>query len=346
MLDSLAGRDITWVRRWLLTVLVFTIALMQVGAITRLTESGLSITEWRPLGGSFPPLSAAEWERVFALYRETSQYRLANVGMSLAEFQTIFWWEYGHRLLGRILGLVVIIPYIVFLVRRMLPNALGWGMAGLIVLGSMQGVIGWWMVQSGFAERIEVSHIRLAIHLLLAMAVVGGLVIMLRLTRPTPALVSDLGRRQRPPAPLLLAIGVFALVVVQIVLGAFVAGTNAGLVYNDWPLYGGAWWPENYLKAQPDSFGDALHHSLLFLPEAMQANHRTLAYALLGIGGYLAWRHRLGGVFLSVCGVQSLIGIITLVLSVPVAWGALHQLGAIFLFIVTLSMLVDSIYGR
>ncbi|MCH9781022.1 MAG: COX15/CtaA family protein [Alphaproteobacteria bacterium] len=320
-------------------MLAVTIALMQVGAITRLTNSGLSITEWRPLLGTFPPLSQAEWLRVFELYKTTSQYKLANYGFSLESFQTIFWWEYIHRLLGRLIGLVVVVPYLFFLVTRRLPRWLALAGAGLIALGGMQGVVGWWMVQSGFANRIEVSHLRLSIHLALAFAVVAALVVIIKqIPRGAVGEASVTGartqrlRQNKPTMPLGLAWLTLLLVCLQVVIGAWVAGTNAGQIYTDFPLFGGLVLPSEYL---------ATARHLVFDPGTIQANHRLLAYVLVGLGVVLAWRYHMGLSFLVACLIQGIIGVITLLLAVPVFWGAFHQFGAIALFIVALSLVLQ-----
>ena len=158
-----ATATITPLIRWLYAVAALIVLMVIVGGITRLTESGLSITEWKPVSGALPPLTAADWEREFALYRETTQYQQLNVGMSMADFQFIFFWEWAHRLLGRIIGLAFAVPLLWFAVRRMIPAGYGWRLVLLLILGGMQGVVGWWMVVSGLAGRTEVSHYRLAV---------------------------------------------------------------------------------------------------------------------------------------------------------------------------------------
>lgn len=224
--------------RWLYAVAALVVLMVIVGGITRLTESGLSITEWKPISGALPPLNAADWEREFALYRETTQYKTLNVGMSLADFQFIFFWEWVHRLLGRIIGLAFALPLLWFAVRRMIPSGYGWRLLVLLVLGGMQGVVGWWMVVSGLAGRTEVSHYRLAVHLCLALFILGALIW-------TARDLAALGRdpASRPARLKLPAAAVLLMLTVQLFWGAFTAGLRAGYAFPTWPLMGDELFP-------------------------------------------------------------------------------------------------------
>ena len=331
---------------WLFTCATLVFAMVVVGGVTRLTGSGLSITEWKPLLGAVPPLNDADWAEAFARYRQIPQYTQVNAGMSLTEFQGIFWWEWAHRFLGRIVGLVFALPFVVFLAFRLLPTRsvfadaalpgrLIWRCAVLLALGGLQGLIGWWMVSSGLSERVDVAPERLTVHLGLALVIFVGLIWTGR-----EALAGD--QRSRPPrwwtlgAGLLLG-GVF----VQSLLGGLVAGAKAGFVYTDWPMMNGGFFPPVDWSRGAVAF---LHDQAL-----VQFDHRIGAYLLLiGASAYAvqAWRWRLaeglGSAAFIVAGavwMQALLGIVTLVHGVPLWLGGLHQAGAaLVLAVVTLNL--------
>ncbi len=320
---------------WLIACAAMVFAMAVIGAITRLTESGLSIMEWAPLTGALPPLSQAEWQRIFEIYQQIPEYRELNAGMTLDEFKTIFWWEYIHRLWGRLIGLVFLVPFLCFLVARRLRRDLVWPLIGIFVLGGLQGGMGWFMVASGFADRTDVSQYRLVAHLMLAVAIYIALLwVGFGLLAPRAA--------QGPAAPglrrgvLLLA----ALILVTIASGGFVAGLNAGLIYNSFPLMGGDLVPHEYGAATPWA---ASHFEE---PATVQFNHRVLAVttALAALGLWL-WSRRAAlappaaaamNLVLLVALLQVGLGIATLLALVPVWLGALHQAGALLLLTVTL----------
>jgi cytochrome c oxidase assembly protein subunit 15 len=311
---------------WLLVVAAMVLAMVIVGGATRLTDSGLSITQWKPVTGAIPPLSAADWQREFALYKQIPQYSQLNAGMTLGAFQAIYWWEWSHRLLGRVLGLVFFVPFVWFAVRRQLPRRLFVRLAGIFVLGGLQGVVGWWMVSSGLSERVSVAPERLMVHLGLAFALLGLLLWTAfdawsgaaRQTLPSPW-----GRR---------ASWLIGLVYLQILLGALVAGNDAGLVYNDWPLMNGALVPDDY-------FGAGLWATLAHVQGAVQLHHRLVAYLLTIVAvalGVAAWRSTYLGRDAKLLGVavagavvlQALLGIATLMMRAPVGMSIAHQLMA------------------
>lgn len=323
---------------WLVVSALMVFAMMIIGAITRLTESGLSMVEWRPLIGFLPPLDAGEWERVFALYKQTSQYQLMNQGMSLAQFQEIFFWEWLHRLWGRLIGVVFALPLLWFVIRRRMPA--GYTRHGLILLalGGLQGVIGWWMVKSGFVDRTEVSQYRLAVHLGLAFFILGYLVwLALGLLWPVEA-----GRAPAPRGYRRLGAWCHAVVFVTVVSGAVVAGSRAGFLYNDWPDMGGRFIPEPF-------WNPALGWRNLFETlEVVQFDHRMMAYLTLAVVAAFwlmtrAGRDRLAprlraaahalmaGVLL-----QAGLGIATLLSVVWLPLAVLHQAGAAIVFCLTL----------
>ena len=311
---------------WLLLVAALVLAMVVVGGATRLTGSGLSITEWKPVTGAIPPLSQADWEAAFAAYRKIPQYSQLNAGMSLGAFKSIYWWEWTHRLLGRLVGAAFLVPFVVFLVRRDVPRRLIWRCVGLFVLGGLQGLVGWWMVASGLADRISVAPERLAIHLGLAFALFGALV--------WTALDAEAGgARQTLPSPWShWSLALLALVWLQVLLGALVAGNHAGLVYNDWPLMNGALFPKDYA-------GRGLWATLAHSQAAVQLHHRLLAYLMLIAviaSAVLAARTRylpaaskgLAVLLAASVALQAVLGVATLMTAVPLALGLLHQVMA------------------
>ncbi|MEY2928426.1 MAG: hypothetical protein RL367_2903, partial [Pseudomonadota bacterium] len=215
------------IANWLLFVAGLVFSMVVVGGITRLTESGLSITEWKPISGALPPLSDAAWQEAFTKYQKIPEYQLINKGMSLGDFKFIFFWEWTHRLLGRLIGLAFAIPFAWFWARRAIPSGYHGRLAALLALGGLQGAIGWWMVASGLTLRTDVSHYRLAAHLLTALFIMGGLI--------WTAL--DLKHDPAKPARLTgFGFAVLVVLAVQLLFGAYTAGLNAGKVANTWPL--------------------------------------------------------------------------------------------------------------
>ncbi len=311
---------------WLWAVAALVFAMVVVGGATRLTGSGLSITEWRPVTGVIPPLSEAAWEAAFAKYRQIPQYALINHGMSLGEFQAIYWWEWAHRLLGRLVGAVFALPLAVFLVRRQIPKRLIWRCALLLGLGALQGLIGWWMVSSGLADRVSVAPERLTVHLGLAL-LVFVLLVWTGLDAWSGA------PRQEMPGPWRVWSLVFlGAAFFQSLLGALVAGNHAGMVFTDWPLMGGTFFPREYL-------GDGFWATVAHHQASVQLHHRLGAYALFAAALALAWMaartrylapqaRALGIAVGAAVTAQALVGVATLMMAVPVWLGVLHQAGA------------------
>lgn len=310
---------------WLFAVCALVALMVIVGGATRLTDSGLSITEWRPVTGAIPPLSAADWASEFEKYQQIPEYEIVNPGMSLAEFQEIYWWEWGHRFLGRLIGAVFLLPLIFFAATGKVGRALGLKLAGLFVLGGLQGGLGWYMVMSGLADRVDVSQYRLAAHLGLAVllfALMFWLALSLRWPRQGGV---------RPPlfwGAMALAGGVLA----QILLGAFVAGLRAGRTFNTWPLMYGKVFPDGYFNETP-RFAD-----LFETYAAVQFNHRIGAYLLAAgaIWFYLAARKTAAAgaarMVLAAVFIQIGIGIWTLLAVTPLALGLAHQAMALVVF--------------
>ena len=313
-------RDLRLVRGWLYLVAAMVVAMVFIGGATRLTDSGLSITEWAPIAGAIPPLSAADWAAEFDRYRLTTEYQTVNRGMSMADFQFIYWWEWGHRQWGRLMGLVFAVPLVFFWSTGRLTPYLKPRLLLLLVLGGSQGAIGWWMVKSGLTGRVDVSQYRLAVHLTMASAIFAYTLWLAWATRPLPAVK---GPAWRPGA-------MTGLVLVQIALGGLVAGMDAGLAYNTWPLMDGALVPAGLLPS-----GDWAH--LFEDTKTTQFVHRMSAYLLLAAALAHAvaatrfgegYRRRAWTLLALVIG-QALIGVVTLVMQVPLGWALAHQLGAI-----------------
>jgi heme a synthase len=321
-------------RLWLWSVAAMTFVVLVVGGITRLTQSGLSIVDWQPIMGVVPPLGEAQWQEAFDRYREFPEYQRLRQGMSLDEFKFIFFWEYLHRLVARLIGLVFLVPFIFFWVRGWFSRPLFTRSLALFALGGMQGVLGWLMVQSGLVDRPAVSHYRLAAHLSLAFVIFGYAVWLARdlalpaVRRTVPAATRALMLRG------LAVVGV--LLCVQIVYGAFVAGLKAGFTYNTFPLMAGKLVPPGFLSYDPPLLGMLQH------PGAVQWIHRVLG-TLLGVAALVFFlrvrrapvdraARRLNAAFAGLIGAQYLLGVATLLLFVPVALGVAHQALAMVVF--------------
>lgn len=325
---TLPDRGRRAIRAWLVLLGLLVYAMILVGGATRLTDSGLSITEWEPIRGTLPPLSDAAWQEAFAKYRETAEYRTQNMGMSLAEFQFIYAWEWGHRLLGRAIGLVAAGGLLVFALKRWLDRRLGFRLLALFALGGLQGVIGWWMVASGLGDtaRVDVAPYRLMTHFSLALLILGWIAWTWLDLAPAAA-HAPAGRAARRGALVLLA-----LVALQMAAGALVAGLDAGRSYNDWPLMHGEFFPADYWRS-----GYGLRNP--FENRAnVQFNHRILAYLLLALSLGLAFAFRRSVMRRSFAALAGLItlqaawGIYTLVAVAPLGIALIHQaLGVIVL---------------
>jgi cytochrome c oxidase assembly protein subunit 15 len=322
-------------RIWLWSIAALIFAMMLVGGATRLTESGLSITEWQPVAGTLPPLSDAAWHAAFEKYKAIPQYQYVNRGMSLAEFKTIFWWEWAHRLLGRLIGAAFLLPFLWFWWRGWLTPVLRGRLWAIFGLGALQGAVGWWMVVSGLAGRVEVSQYRLAFHLTLACVIYAAVLWTAeRLDREPVA------ARARLRAG---AIGLVALVLAQIYLGALVAGLRAGLLYNTWPTIDGALVPAGARLF----FDQPLWRNFFENALTVQFQHRMMGYTVWIVAllhALDALRTRLTGapasgalVLAGAVTLQAALGILTLVYQVPIALALAHQgLALIVLALATL----------
>lgn len=305
---------------WLLAVAALVLAIVVVGGITRLTESGLSITEWKPVTGIVPPLTEAQWQAEFAKYQRIPEYQQLNQGMSLAAFKAIFFWEYLHRLIGRVIGMAFALPLAFFWVRGAIPAGYKPRLLALLALGGLQGAVGWWMVSSGLSVRTDVSHIRLATHLSIALVTLGGLIWTardLRALARNPA--------SKPARLTAFSTAMLAVLAVQVIYGALVAGLNAGLVTDQWPLMNGSFYPGPTEAGR--SFGDAIIND----PAIVHFIHRWWAWvavaALIALARAARKRDRRASVAVhSAFGLQILLGIATVMSGMSIVLATLHQL--------------------
>ncbi|MBL8662875.1 MAG: COX15/CtaA family protein [Candidatus Odyssella sp.] len=319
------ARAVGW---WLVAVAAMVFVMVAIGGMTRLTESGLSITEWQPIAGTLPPLSDADWQALFAKYKQSPQFQKTFPDLTLAGFKEIFWLEYIHRLWGRLIGVVFLVPLLWFWMRGRVPKGYGPALVGLFVLGGLQGAVGWLMVASGLVDRPAVSHYRLAIHLGLAIVIYAALLwTALGLFQPRGA--SALARRDRGWVHL-----AYTLIALTILAGALVAGLRAGLIYNGFPLMGGALVPSDYWVPELGWLNAFENRA------AVQFHHRVLATLTLLAAAYLWWRVRGAASWvLAAVLLQYALGVATILMfgqtpppmGAAVAIGTLHQAGAMVL---------------
>ena len=327
------------IRAWRVVLFLLVVAMIVVGGLTRLTDSGLAITEWRPVTGALPPMDAAGWEAEFARYKATPEFALQNSQMTLDAFRSIYWWEWGHRQLGRVIGLVWGLGFLGFLIARKVPPGWTGRLFILGVLGAAQGAIGWWMVSSGLgAGRTDVLSYRLAVHLGLAFTILGLIAWdIFLLSRPEPALMT--ARRFRDGKLFGMTTGLLHLAMVQILLGALVAGIDAGRAFPEWPLMAGQVFP-------PDAFSlTPVWRNLFENAGLVQFLHRTTGYLVFLFGLVVWWRGRRSAYrttaraydwMAAMLFGQVVIGIGTVLHAAPLSLATLHQLGAVALWVLIL----------
>ena len=334
-------RAVQW---WLVSIAALIALMVLVGGATRLTEAGLSIVEWKPVSGALPPLDQEQWTQAFEAYKKIPQYREMNAGMNLAEFKTIFWWEFGHRLLGRVIGIAYLLPFLWFMWRGFLAADLKRRLWLIFGLGALQGAVGWWMVASGLSQRVEVSHYRLAAHLVLALLIFAAIVWTLRrlLDRPRPSASARLR---------FTGVALVLLTFVQLYLGALVAGLRAGKIYNTWPAIDGA-----FIPSVARLFFDAPWWRNLFDNTlTVQFEHRMTAYLLLVLAvlhAFDAIRSRAGAAavngalwLVAAITLQATLGILTLLNQVPIDLALTHQ--AVAIAVLTLAIFqAERLAGR
>jgi cytochrome c oxidase assembly protein subunit 15 len=328
------------VARWLLACCALVFAMVVLGGVTRLTHSGLSIVEWQPLVGTIPPLTERDWIALFEKYQQTPEYQKVNRGMTLDGFKDIFWLEYFHRLLGRLIGIVYFVPLLYFLLRRLIDRTLAWKLAGIFLLGALQGAMGWYMVKSGLVDDPRVSQFRLTAHLALAFLIYAAML----WTASSLLWPSDPARNGAHTTRLRrLAWILTALIALMVITGGFVAGIRAGLAYNTFPLMNGHVVPPEILMLEP------WHRNFFYNMATVQFNHRLIAWMLVLYVPWLWFQARAAHLprrlqaicdFLVVAvAAQVALGISTLLLAVPVTLGAAHQGGA--LVVLTLALVLN-----
>jgi heme a synthase len=322
-------QGLNWVYIWLIVCNVFIFAMVMIGAITRLTESGLSMVEWKPLIGAIPPLNEQEWQRVFDLYRETPEFQKKNFWMGIDDFKTIFFWEWFHRVWGRLIGLVFALPFVLFLIKGWIPQGYKLKLFGILILGGLQGYMGWYMVQSGLVDQPAVSHYRLAAHLALAL-----LIYSLILWN-----ILDIRKiiKNKVPHPQAFLYG-FAWIclgclILTIFWGAYTAGLDAGLVYNDsFPMMGGRWIPSEVWHYQPYWVNFFENHAGVQFVHRWLAMTTSLIILIFSFMSVLRGRTEiifpLAGVMVLI---QAALGILTLFSGVNIVLAAAHQAGAVIL---------------
>jgi len=327
--------------KWLIVCAVMVAAMVVLGGATRLTESGLSIVDWRPVSGIFPPFNTSEWWSLFDAYRLSPEFKRSNFWMSLADFKTIFWLEYLHRLWGRLIGLVFFLPFLCFAIRGQIKGGFAVRLFAVFVLGGLQGLMGWYMVKSGLVDQPAVSQYRLAAHLILAFIIYGWLIwLALQCFQPVTAEQAVQRVKYRRHAILLVA---GALLTVT--AGAFVAGLDAGLAYNTFPKMNGRWIPDGVMRLDPWWIN-------FFENTAMvQFTHRTLGISLLVLTLLLWLRVRLANVvtrarrlvelLTAIVVAQAALGVATLLSAVPIALGVAHQAGALASFTVAILVVYE-----
>ncbi|MGH1579026.1 heme A synthase [Planktotalea sp.] len=327
------------IRIWLMVLFALVALMIVVGGLTRLTDSGLSITEWKPVTGAMPPLNEAAWLAEFDKYKATPEYKLQNIGMSLSEFQFIYWWEWGHRQLGRVVGLVWAIGFFGFLLTRNIPTGWTGKLLGIGALGGLQGAVGWWMVSSGLTgSMIDVASYRLATHLGLAFVILGFIAwFIVELKCQARELMQC--RRHRESKLFSMSTGLMHFAFLQILLGALVAGIDAGRTYNDWPLMAGDFIPPYPFDLEP------LWRNFFENAGLVQFMHRMAGYGLF-IFGIAIWRRARKSpnsgtrgafsVVLAMMALQMLLGIFTVLYSAPWHIAIIHQIGAVALWVLIL----------
>ena len=315
---------------WLLACCALVFAMVVVGGVTRLTRSGLSIVEWQPIAGAIPPLSDAAWQETFLKYQRTPEFKQVNPDMNLAGFKRIFWWEYFHRLLGRLIGAAFLVPFLWFALRRQIPRGLMWKLSGIFLLGALQGALGWYMVQSGLVDEPRVSQYRLTAHLGIAFLIYAAMLwIALDLLLPRGTRTGSRGLRR-------FAAILVALVFVMVLSGALVAGIRAGLAYNTFPLMNGHLVPPEIFAVEP------WYLNFFTNMATVQFDHRMIAWLLAFLTPWFWLRARREGappraklgadLLLAALVLQIAVGIATLLWVVPIPLAAAHQAGALLVF--------------
>lgn len=349
MIDAPKSRGRAAVRLWLVVIFVLVGAMILIGGLTRLTDSGLSITEWKPVTGALPPMSDADWQSAFSKYQASPEFQLQNSQMTLEAFKSIFWWEWGHRLLGRVIGLVWAVGFAAFWLTGRIPAGWTRRLLALGALGGLQGAVGWWMVSSGLSGRmVDVASYRLAIHLGIGFLILGLTAWhILSLSRSEVDLLQ--ARRQKQHRLFRMSSGLMHVIFLQVLLGALVAGIDAGRAFPTWPLMGDTFFPADAFYVPEGQVWRAFFEN----PGLVQFIHRMMGY-LVAAFGLVVWlrgrksphpatRNASTAVIFMLL-LQVLLGIETVLRGAPVGLGVAHQLGAIVLFIVAVRLRHRALY--
>ena len=334
-INSMIGENKNnYVAKWLLLITFLVALMIIVGGLTRLTDSGLSITKWDLITGIFPPLSLSDWEKSFALYKKIPEFQLINSSMTLEQFKVIYWWEYAHRLLGRIIGLFYFIPLLYFTFKKIIEKEKLFSLYAIMILICLQGFVGWYMVKSGLTERTDVSHYRLALHLFLAFIILI-LLVWNYLKYKTQQINS-----YKKKLPLYLPILFTSLILLQICIGAFVSGLDAGQIYQTWPLMNQSYFPDD------SKFKDLFTINVLETPSIVQFIHRNVAYLIIFLFIFITisvFKNKdffyLRKITLLICVfifLQTLLGIFTVISGAQILVASMHQIGSIFLVIASI----------
>lgn len=321
---------------WLMSVCIAIVLMVGIGGVTRLTGSGLSITEWKPIMGAIPPLNEAQWQETFDKYQRIPQFQILNKTMDLAGFKWIFFWEYFHRLIGRLIGLIFFIPFFIFWKQGKFTRPLLKKLLFGFLLGGLQGGMGWFMVKSGLSERTSVSHYRLAAHLLLALLIYSYLLTIIFSLRETPKRIIQLTDQLTIRRAKILANLLLGLITLQIFYGALTAGLHAGKMFNTFPLLDSTWIPFHLFQNQMNFFQNIFEN-----PAWVQWIHRFLGTLLVAVSLYGFFGIKcLKRTFLLSLAIQYILGVITLIYAVPIFWGVTHQIFAI----AVLTFIIDFFY--
>ncbi len=345
--ESLSVKETSWLMIWLWTLLVSLISLILVGGWTRLTDSGLSIIEWKPITGMIPPLNAERWVAEFEKYKSIPEFKLVNFAITMEEFKFIYWWEWGHRQLARFIGVVWFVGFFVLWFKNKIPERWVLYLFTIGLLGALQAFLGWWMVSSGLdGQVVDVFSYRLAIHLTMAFIILALIFWAILFHSENPVKIFE-SRRYRKKFSVNMLVSLGFLCYVQLALGALVAGIDAGRGYNDWPLMNGNWMPDDLFDYEP------FITNFFENPGLVQFNHRIIAYLLFFAVCLVWWNNRrspyskirqASNYLIMIVSVQMLIGIITVLYSAPLSLASLHQFTAILFILAYINLLFKNYY--
>ena len=345
--ETLSVRQEFWLCIWLWTLLVSLVSLILVGGWTRLTDSGLSIVEWKPITGMIPPLNPEGWIAEFEKYKSIPEFKLVNFAITMEEFKFIYWWEWGHRQLARFIGLLWLVGFLIFWIRKQIPERWTFYFFGIGLLGALQAFLGWWMVSSGLdGQVVDVFSYRLAIHLTMAFIILA-LIFWAILFHSESSVKIFESRRYRNKFSVNVLMGLGFLSYIQLALGALVAGIDAGRSYNDWPLMNGNWVPVDLFEYEPFLTNFFENAGLV------QFNHRLTAYLLFFAVSIIWWTNRKSPYYkvrvasnylMTIVVVQMLLGVITVLYSAPLSLASLHQFTAILFILAYINLLFNTYY--